>query len=80
MQSDDHTHSFEVIMCSYQGVNLYYYKYTVDGMNVILVSILLPLGVGVDGRGGGPDEGGNLAVCSPLTLSLHAAHSGLVKL
>ncbi|XP_033644013.1 putative cation exchanger C521.04c [Asterias rubens] len=40
-KSDDHTHSFEVIMCSYQSVNLYYYKYTVDGMNVILVNLLI---------------------------------------
>ncbi|XP_065835575.1 uncharacterized protein [Oscarella lobularis] len=34
--------SHEVILCSYQAVNRYYYKYTVEGMNVILVN-LLPL-------------------------------------
>eukprot|EP00118_Oscarella_pearsei_P012354 m.90491 g.90491 ORF g.90491 m.90491 type:complete len:783 (+) comp36650_c0_seq13:547-2895(+) len=32
--------SYEVILCSYQAVNIYYYKYTVEGMNVILVNLL----------------------------------------
>ncbi|XP_038047645.1 putative cation exchanger C521.04c isoform X2 [Patiria miniata] len=40
-KSDDRTYSLEVIMCSYQAVNVYYYKYTVDGMNVILVNMLI---------------------------------------
>ena len=31
----------EIIMYTHQSVNIYYYKYTVDGMNIILVSILL---------------------------------------
>ncbi|XP_077994759.1 uncharacterized protein LOC144448402 [Glandiceps talaboti] len=30
----------EVVLCTYQAVNFYYYKYTVDGMNVILVNML----------------------------------------
>ena len=30
----------EIIMYTHQAVNLYYYKLTVDGVNVILVSIL----------------------------------------
>ncbi|XP_070555360.1 uncharacterized protein [Ptychodera flava] len=31
----------EVVVCTYQAVNVYYYKYTVDGMNVILVNLLV---------------------------------------
>ena len=27
-------------MCSYQAVNVYYYKFTIDGINIIIVSIL----------------------------------------
>ena len=30
----------EIIMYTHQAVNFYYYKLTVDGVNVILVSIL----------------------------------------
>ncbi|XP_022088344.1 low affinity vacuolar monovalent cation/H(+) antiporter-like isoform X2 [Acanthaster planci] len=40
-KSDDCTYSLEVVMCSYQAVNVYYYKYTVDGMNIILFNMLL---------------------------------------
>ncbi|XP_045205295.2 uncharacterized protein LOC123557719 [Mercenaria mercenaria] len=31
----------EIIMYTHQSVNVYYYKYTVDGMNIILVNLLL---------------------------------------
>lgn len=31
----------EIIMYTHQSLNIYYYKYTVDGMNVILVNLLL---------------------------------------
>ncbi|XP_059152367.1 uncharacterized protein LOC131938380 [Physella acuta] len=31
----------EIIMYSHQSVNLYYYKYTVDGVNIILVNLLI---------------------------------------
>ncbi|GAB1597580.1 low affinity vacuolar monovalent cation/H(+) antiporter-like [Argonauta hians] len=31
----------EIIMYTHQSVNIYYYKYAVDGMNVILVNLLL---------------------------------------
>ncbi|CAL1527492.1 unnamed protein product [Lymnaea stagnalis] len=31
----------EIIMYSHQSVNLYYYKYTVDGVNVILANLLI---------------------------------------
>ncbi|KAL5012485.1 hypothetical protein ScPMuIL_011036 [Solemya velum] len=31
----------EIIMYTHQAINVYYYKYTVDGMNVILVNLLL---------------------------------------
>ncbi|XP_064608043.1 uncharacterized protein LOC135472456 [Liolophura sinensis] len=31
----------EIIMYTHQSVNIYYYKYTVDGMNVILVNLLV---------------------------------------
>ncbi|CAH1246765.1 Hypp7776 [Branchiostoma lanceolatum] len=31
----------EVIVCTYQAVNVYYYKYTIDGMNIVLVNLLL---------------------------------------
>eukprot|EP00117_Sycon_ciliatum_P035416 scpid30741/ scgid26858/ Low affinity vacuolar monovalent cation/H(+) antiporter; Vacuolar Na(+)/H(+) exchanger len=30
----------EVRLCVYEAVNIYYYKYTVDGMNVVLVNLL----------------------------------------
>ncbi|XP_787831.4 low affinity vacuolar monovalent cation/H(+) antiporter [Strongylocentrotus purpuratus] len=33
--------SHEVIMCSYQAANFYSYKYTVDGMNIFFVNMLL---------------------------------------
>ena len=32
-----------VVMYTYKAVNLNYYKYTVDGVNVIVLSILLPV-------------------------------------
>lgn len=35
-------HEVRVILCCYSAVNLYYYKYTVDGINVFAVN-LLPL-------------------------------------
>ncbi|XP_060601069.1 uncharacterized protein LOC132754458 [Ruditapes philippinarum] len=31
----------EIIMYTHQSVNIYYYKYTVDGMNIILVNLLV---------------------------------------
>lgn len=31
----------QAILCCYHAVNIYYYKYTVDGINVFAVSILL---------------------------------------
>ncbi|KAK3795146.1 hypothetical protein RRG08_028347 [Elysia crispata] len=33
--------SSEIIMYSHQSVNLYYYKYTIDGVNIILANLLL---------------------------------------
>ncbi|XP_033118382.1 putative cation exchanger C521.04c [Anneissia japonica] len=30
----------EMIMCSYQAVNVYYYKYTIDGINIFIVNML----------------------------------------
>ena len=38
-QSASNPHS-DIIVYIHQAVNFYYYKYTVDGMNVIAVSIL----------------------------------------
>jgi len=32
--------SAEVLLCTYQAINVYYYKYTFQGMNVILVNLL----------------------------------------
>ena len=37
---DPQEHYSEIVMYTHQAVNLYYYKLTVDGVNVILVSIL----------------------------------------
>uniref|UniRef100_A0A8C2EYR5 Cation/H+ exchanger protein 2 n=1 Tax=Cyprinus carpio TaxID=7962 RepID=A0A8C2EYR5_CYPCA len=34
-------HESRVILCCYHAVNLYYYKYTVDGINVFAVNLLL---------------------------------------
>lgn len=34
-------HEGQVILCCYHAVNLYYYKYTVDGINVFAVNLLL---------------------------------------
>lgn len=39
-QNQQKRHS-EIIMFTHQAVNVYYYKLTVDGINVILFSILL---------------------------------------
>jgi hypothetical protein len=30
----------DVVLCTHQAVNVHYYKYSVGGMNIILVSIL----------------------------------------
>eukprot|EP00041_Stephanoeca_diplocostata_P027848 m.774968 g.774968 ORF g.774968 m.774968 type:complete len:922 (+) comp23258_c1_seq5:475-3240(+) len=32
--------SSEIVMCTYQAVNVYYYKYTIGGMNICLVNLL----------------------------------------
>ncbi|XP_043084218.1 putative cation exchanger C521.04c [Puntigrus tetrazona] len=40
--SEAQDHEGQVILCCYHAVNLYYYKYTVDGINVFAVN-LLPL-------------------------------------
>jgi hypothetical protein len=40
--SDDYPGpSADVLLCTYRSSNIFYYKYSVGGMNVILVSILL---------------------------------------
>ncbi|XP_052794184.1 uncharacterized protein LOC128227571 [Mya arenaria] len=31
----------EIIMYTHQSINIYYYKYTIDGMNIILVNLLV---------------------------------------
>jgi hypothetical protein len=36
---DDTNADSQIVLCCYQAVNVYYYKYTVDGMNVILINI-----------------------------------------
>ena len=38
-QSQTHPNT-DIIVYTHQAVNIYYYKYSVDGMNVIAVSIL----------------------------------------
>ncbi|XP_071954923.1 uncharacterized protein [Antedon mediterranea] len=35
-----HSKPREVIMCSYQAVNVYYYKFTIDGINIVIVNML----------------------------------------
>jgi Ca2+/H+ antiporter len=37
---DDTNADSQIVLCCYQAVNVYYYKYTVDGMNVILINML----------------------------------------
>uniref|UniRef100_A0A8C1P128 Cation/H+ exchanger protein 2 n=1 Tax=Cyprinus carpio TaxID=7962 RepID=A0A8C1P128_CYPCA len=39
--SQTQEHESRVILCCYHAVNLYYYKYTVDGINVFAVNLLL---------------------------------------
>lgn len=41
MSLDPKRHRHEIIMYTHQSVNFYYYKYTIDGMNVILVNLLV---------------------------------------
>ncbi len=31
----------EVVLCAHQAFNVFYYKYTVDVMNIVLVNLLL---------------------------------------
>uniref|UniRef100_A0A673IX26 Putative cation exchanger C521.04c n=1 Tax=Sinocyclocheilus rhinocerous TaxID=307959 RepID=A0A673IX26_9TELE len=40
-QATEVRHEGRVILCCYHAVNLYYYKYTVDGINVFAVNLLL---------------------------------------
>eukprot|EP00038_Savillea_parva_P018421 m.23605 g.23605 ORF g.23605 m.23605 type:complete len:783 (+) comp4088_c0_seq2:273-2621(+) len=37
----DMTESADILMCTYQAVNVYYYKYTIEGMNICLVNLMI---------------------------------------
>ncbi|XP_053318510.1 uncharacterized protein LOC128490587 [Spea bombifrons] len=37
----EETYEAEVVLCCYHAVNLYYYKYTVDGLNVFAVNLIV---------------------------------------
>jgi len=38
--ASDMTESADILMCTYQAVNVYYYKYTIEGMNICLVNLM----------------------------------------